>query len=259
MNQWAIDNYSSASSFFSLLASFFGRSIPPSGGMQSVNPAMRGSEASQKLAVTCHRSAAKPSPRDLPISGCHLNRGSWSAKIVGLLIRRRRCAPNHLGASGNGNTNCLGQGATQNTVLVYSAIEDAMSAREIAGGAARYDRLPDHDIDADSEPSEHPASGTDADTDASHSGTPPALRSIVRRRRHEPRPSPVKAMSLVGLKNLFFKQTVTAVPKRTQPSREYGMDRTCLSPGPLSWNYVSEELSLRSDENSSQLLTRTLL
>jgi hypothetical protein len=90
--------------------------------MQSVNPAMRGSEASQKLAVTCHRSAAKPSPRDLPISGCHLNRGSWSAKIVGLLIRRRRCAPNHLGASGNGNTNCLGQGATQNTVLVYSAI-----------------------------------------------------------------------------------------------------------------------------------------
>jgi len=130
-----------------------------------------------------------------------------------------------------------------------------MSAREIAGGAARYDRLPDHDIDADSEPSEHPASGTDADTDASHSGTPPASRSIVRRRRHEPRPSPVKAMSLVGLKNLFFKQTVTAVPKRTQPSREYGMDRTFLSPGPLSWNYVSEELSLRSDENSSQLLT----
>jgi len=53
MSQWAIGNYSSASSFFSLLASFFGSSIPPSGGIQSVNPAMRGSEASQKLAVTC--------------------------------------------------------------------------------------------------------------------------------------------------------------------------------------------------------------
>jgi hypothetical protein len=105
-----------------------------------------------------------------------------------------------------------------------------MAAHKIAGEAARYDRLPDHDIDADSEPSEHPASGTDAD--ASHPGTPAASRSIVRRRRHEPRPSPVKAMSLVGLKNLFFKQTVTAVPKRTQPSREYGMDRTLLSPDP---------------------------
>jgi len=96
---------------------------------------------------------------------------------------------------------------------------NAMAAHKIAGDAARYDRVPDHDIDGDSDPSEHPASGTDID--APNSGT--AARSIVRRRRHEPRPSPVRAMSLVGLKNLFFKQTVTAVPRRAQPIREYGM------------------------------------
>jgi hypothetical protein len=95
-----------------------------------------------------------------------------------------------------------------------------------AGETARYDRLPSHDIDGDSDPTEHPASGTDAD--ASHSGTTSASRSIVRRRRQEPRPSPVKAMSLVGLKNLFFKQTVTAIPKRPQPTREYGMNRIFL-------------------------------
>jgi hypothetical protein len=36
-------------------------------------------------------------------------------------------------------------------------------------------------------------------------------------------------MSLVGLKNLFFKQTVTAIPKRAQHGREYGMNGTVLS------------------------------
>jgi len=97
---------------------------------------------------------------------------------------------------------------------------NAMPAHKIAGDAARYDRLPDHDIDGDSDPPEHPASGTD--NDVPNSGT--AARSIVRRRRHEPQPNPVKAMSLVGLKNLFFKQTVTAVPRRPQPIREEGME-----------------------------------
>lgn len=102
-----------------------------------------------------------------------------------------------------------------------------MAAHKLAAGeAARYDRLPDHDIDGDSDPSEHPASGID--TDAPRSGTTATSRSIVRRRRQDLRPSPIKAMSLVGLKNLFFKQTVTAVPKRPQPAREYGMNRSFL-------------------------------
>jgi hypothetical protein len=100
----------------------------------------------------------------------------------------------------------------------------AAHAHKVAGEATRYGRIPDHGIDSDGEHSEHPASGTDADI--SYSGTTPASRFIVRRRRQEPRPSPVKAMSLVGLKNLFFQQTVTAIPKRTKPTREYGMDRT---------------------------------
>jgi hypothetical protein len=99
-----------------------------------------------------------------------------------------------------------------------------MAAHKLPDEAARYNRLPDHDIDGDSQHSEHPASGTDVNTSNSV-----AARSIVRRRRPEPRPFPIKAMSLVGLKNLFFKQTVTAIPKRTQPSREYGMNRTVLS------------------------------
>jgi hypothetical protein len=109
---------------------------------------------------------------------------------------------------------------TQNTAPYI----DAMAAHKLPGEAARYNKLLDHDIDGDSEHSEHPASGTDADTPTSV-----AARSIVRRRRQEPRPFQVKAMSLVGLKNLFFKQTVTAIPKRAQPSREYGMNGTVLS------------------------------
>lgn len=133
---------------------------------------------------------------------------------MGTLIRRGR-APNPPRCTGNGNPQ-----TTQNTAPYI----DAMAAHKLPGEAARYNKLLDHDIDGDSEHSEHPASGTDADTPTSV-----AARSIVRRRRQEPRPFQVKAMSLVGLKNLFFKQTVTAIPKRAQPSREYGMNGTVLS------------------------------
>ena len=97
-----------------------------------------------------------------------------------------------------------------------------MASKKRAGDATAYTRVHDHDIDGDSDHLEHPTSATDVD--ATNPGTAAASRPIVRRRRHEPRPSPVKAMSLVGLKNLFFKQTVTAVPRRTPPSREYGME-----------------------------------
>lgn len=149
-----------------------------------------------------------------------LHRGSWSAEIVGDVIRALTTTSMHLETE----TPLPGTRATQNTAPY---IGDAMAAHKFTTGeATRYDRLPDHDIDGDSDPTEHPASGTDAD--APHSATALASRSVVRRRRQEPRPSPVKAMSLVGLKNLFFKQTVTAVPKRPQPSREYGRNRIFL-------------------------------
>jgi hypothetical protein len=138
---------------------------------------------------------------------------------VGALIRRGRC-PKPPRCTGNGNPQLPGTRPTQNTAPYI----DAMAAHKLPGEAARYNRLPDHDIDGDSEHSKHPASGTDANTPNSV-----ASRSIVHRRRQEPRPFPIKAMSLVGLKNLFFKQTVTAIPKRAQPSREYGMNGTVLS------------------------------
>ena len=135
------------------------------------------------------------------------------------LIRRGR-PPKTPRCTRNGNPQLPGTRPTQNTAPYI----DAMAAHKLPGEAARYNRLPDHDIDGNSKHSEHPASGTDADTPYSV-----AARSIVRRRRPEPRPFPIKAMSLVGLKNLFFKQTVTAIPKRAQHSREYGMNGTVLS------------------------------
>ena len=98
----------------------------------------------------------------------------------------------------------------------------------LAGDPTRYDRVEDHDIDGDSDPSQHQTSGTD--TEASFANPRIASRSIVRRRRQEPQVSPIKAMSLVGLKNIFFKQTVTPVPKRTKSSSDYG--RTPSSPFP---------------------------
>jgi hypothetical protein len=94
--------------------------------------------------------------------------------------------------------------------------------------ATVYTRVHDHDIDGDSDHPQNQASSTD--TEGRYSRTNPASRPIVRRRRQEPRPSPIKAMSLVGLKNLFFQQTVTAVPKRTKTSRECGMERAFLLP-----------------------------
>jgi hypothetical protein len=111
----------------------------------------------------------------------------------------------------------------------YSAIyEDAIASKKRASEATVYTRVHDHDIDGDSDHSQNQASSTD--TEGHYSRTNTASRPIVRRRRQEPRPSPIKAMSLVGLKNLFFQQTVTAIPKRTKTSRECGMDRAFLFP-----------------------------
>jgi hypothetical protein len=95
-----------------------------------------------------------------------------------------------------------------------------MASKKRAGDATAYTRVHDHDIDGDSDHSQNQASSTD--TEGHYSRTATASRPIVRRRRQELRPTPIKVMSLVGLKNLFFQQTVTAVPKRAKSSREYG-------------------------------------
>lgn len=55
-------------------------------------------------------------------------------------------------------------------------------------------------------------------------------KSIVRRRRPETRPHPVNIMSLVGIKNLFFRKTVTPLITRQKPSCDYGMFNFCFQP-----------------------------
>jgi len=68
-------------------------------------------------------------------------------------------------------------------------------------------------------------------------------RPIVRRRRPPPlQPSPIKAMSLVGLKNLFFSQTLTPLPRRIS-NREY--------PETPDWSSVSQDPLLPSNLSGS--------
>lgn len=90
-----------------------------------------------------------------------------------------------------------------------------MTTRTIASNTARYDRLDSQDHDRDTTSSLRPnqAAASLAFDDFS-SSTTTASPSVVRRRRRDPPQSSVRAMSLVGLKNIFFRQTVTAVPVR---------------------------------------------
>lgn len=84
--------------------------------------------------------------------------------------------------------------------------------------------------------------------------------SIVRRRHPNPRPtpSPVSAMSFVGLKRLFFQQTLTPVPSR-KSNRDYGMqsDSSASSnfSGPFYWSQGAREPLLPETDTSGQLLT----
>lgn len=73
-------------------------------------------------------------------------------------------------------------------------------------------------------------------------------RPIIRRKRTKPKPSPVSAMSLVGLKNLFFKQTITPVPAR---GVEFGTKSASSTLG--YWNHGSEEPLLREPNTLSGL------
>lgn len=125
-----------------------------------------------------------------------------------------------------------------------------MASRTLAGDATRYDRLDDQDLDQDRD--------NDRATDI-NSSTPPltaSSRSTVRRRRPDPRPSPIRAMSLVGLKNLFFRKTVTPIPTRSKSN--YGMPSASPSAnftGPFDWRIGSRQPLLRLDDPSNQSLT----
>ncbi|TVY57780.1 Protein CCC1 [Lachnellula cervina] len=74
-------------------------------------------------------------------------------------------------------------------------------------------------------------------TPASHS------RPIIRRRRPPSQPphSPIKAMSLVGLKNLFFSQTRTPIPRHQSKPKTRGY------PDTSDWSNVSSEPLLPSN------------
>lgn len=70
----------------------------------------------------------------------------------------------------------------------------------------------------------------------------PVISNPQRRRPEPSQGSPVRAMSLVGLKNLFFRQTLAPIPSRR--SRRSGA-------ATLDWSDVSEQPLLESSDSSS--------
>ncbi|KAE8443325.1 hypothetical protein EG329_001968 [Mollisiaceae sp. DMI_Dod_QoI] len=81
-------------------------------------------------------------------------------------------------------------------------------------------------------------------------------RTIVRRRRPEPTPHrPVKIMSLVGLKSLFFRQTVTPIPKQSKPNYWGIVSREpLLHPGDRSATEARQSTDSNTDVESQQSL-----
>lgn len=95
-----------------------------------------------------------------------------------------------------------------------------MATRTVTGESARYNRLDNQDPDLGSSRypvQQIPASSNSQGSASSTAATP----SVVRRRLRELEPTPIKAMSLVGLKKIFFRQTVTPVmgPRRSDSSQ----------------------------------------
>ena len=126
-----------------------------------------------------------------------------------------------------------------------------MASRTLAGDATGYERLNDQVQDCDSVHTPNRS----ADINSPPSPTTNACPT-VRRRRPDPRPSPIRAMSLVGLKNLFFRQTVIPIPTRSKSN--YGMPSASPSAnftGPFNWSNGSRQPLLRSYDPSSQSLT----
>ena len=85
----------------------------------------------------------------------------------------------------------------------------------------------------------------DESTPASTSNPTNSTRRIVRRRRPPSQPPPIKAMSLVGLKNLFFSQTRTPLPRHQSKPKP-----NLPHPEHSDWSNVSSEPLLPSSHNS---------
>lgn len=123
-----------------------------------------------------------------------------------------------------------------------------MSTRNLAGDTLHYERVDSTSTLAT------PTSSTATDVEGSSQSFHSASRPVVRRRRTESTPSPVSAMSLVGLKNLFFRKTITQVPVR-QSRRDYGTPNVSSpNQGPLDWSNVSNQPLLRSTDPASRPL-----
>ena len=116
-----------------------------------------------------------------------------------------------------------------------------MASRKLAGDCTRYSKLSTHDHELSAVSQTNVSSGTETeirDTSAS--------RTIIRRRKPEPKAHHINAMSLVGLKNLFFRRTITPVPHTKS-----------IFAGPYDWSNGSNQPLLRQGDQSNRSLNET--
>jgi hypothetical protein len=105
-----------------------------------------------------------------------------------------------------------------------------MASRKLGGDSSRYEQIQNQDLDVDNT---NVSSGTE-----SQNFSTTASRKVIRRRRPEPKPHPIQAMSFVGLKNLFFRRTITPVPRSK-----------------YDWSNGSTQPLIRQGNNSTQPMT----
>jgi len=86
-----------------------------------------------------------------------------------------------------------------------------MASKKIAGDPTSYDRLDDQHFYRDNSHTRHPSASSNIGH-FSPSITTSSSSLNQKRDRGYPRPSRIKAMSLVGLKNIFFRQSIALVP-----------------------------------------------
>jgi hypothetical protein len=110
----------------------------------------------------------------------------------------------------------------------------AMASRKLAGDSTRHEQLQSEDHDG-------PQTNVSSCTEAQNLNTT-ASRTVIRRRRPDPKLHPIQAMSFVGLKNLFFRRTITPVPRTMSK---------------YDWSNGSSQPLLRPGEHSNQSMTET--
>ena len=115
-----------------------------------------------------------------------------------------------------------------------------MASRKLAGDTTRYAQLPkqDHELDSNTTQTNVTCGPETENRDTT------ASRTIIRRRRPDPKPHPIQAMSFVGLKNLFFRRTITPVPRSKSRFA-----------GPYDWSNSSNQPLLRQGNQSPQSMT----